>query len=1314
MSTRQKNLLILLGLLLTTCHVFAADVYVDPNDADDAGGTLEDPYQKVATALTNVGDGDTVYLMAGTYNDVSQGSNWYIDLDDAKTVTFRPYNNADITLEFKGGKQGIRIDGDASTIVHFVDITFDGSGGPDYVIYKPTGKDATVTFTRCTLYNTGSGNSYFMFGATGTGGLGTLIFDNCTITADKYVFYTGEFALLRVKNSSVTATANSIFYCKGINPAVFGDIIFEDSVLSANATTYGNILDIEGRSFDGVSSWDNLVVKGCSITYGRSALRVCITEIENALFMNNTITAVGPSGGESAIQVGFENSRLDAWAASQSYVVDNMVYNDVSTYICYKAHTSSASDEPGTGANWREYWSPLICCKAAIIGNTCSYNTPGQSHAIFVGFSADSAEIAYNNVSGGEYQLVVKARRCNIHHNVLYGPKPLHVFAGGEHSIWNNTCYGTSSYACYISGQDGIHTKNNTIINNIFDASGGSTWSMFISDSTLGQTHYVDYNFYVAGSSGTVGIGNIIDRNTIEALKARWQKFSVLFSDNDTHSIMAEPHFVNGVNGNYHLKSQAGRWDTDSQNWVQDDITSPCIDAGNPSSPIGHEPFPNGGLINIGAYGSTTEASKSYFGGPVCETIIVGDINGDCKVDFSDFGILALHWLEKNTTYDPSTLEFGQTNRWSVDELNDSNIRPGDVWSSTVTDYLIVDDFESFSVLPSDPNPTGLLMQWAFDAVGPQIVDGAGKGFGFLIDAARTSPGYDGTGSCLECLGIGDHAAGPTVAQQLNGLSALTISLWVKSDVTDTNAGFIHGEEPAGNDNRGMRYNKAGASGGGTNVIKIGITSTGGTQQLESSSGVQTTEWQHLVMTWNSGNQLALYIDGVLDTPTYNSEAKSGTLVGYTNLLVGKGAQDDEPSESWAGLIDDVRIYNYALSPGEVMGLAGYVPAGVLHDTWSDSGSAVSSLSTDTNGNQAMRIDYDGTDSPYEGEVSRTTPFADLTTGGAKVLSVWFSGDPDNLADRMYLTLTDGDTPSQSATVLYDGDPADLDKAEWQEWNVDLRDFTGVNVANASNIAIGLAGSGTGGVMYFDDIRVYTGRYMPLVEKPAADLNNDFVVDFEDLRILAASWLNDGLSVTTDEQVILNFSLSLNPDIYTQTTFKRTPQFAIWLEDPAYGKIRTVWVTQTIGTGQMARPVALPYWVSRWNIETQSSGFPTPHNPVVDAVTGATPTLDFATETKVPINSEWDYYIEINASTDYNSIFAATLEDGTSDLHHNGQPSIIYKGKITALPGQWSIPQLIGRTDQLQSVSYIIPDLEGITTAKNLLSRIEVTCRSSE
>jgi len=99
------------------------------------------------------------------------------------------------------------------------------------------------------------------------------------------------------------------------------------------------------------------------------------------------------------------------------------------------------------------------------------------------------------------------------------------------------------------------------------------------------------------------------------------------------------------VVGDYHLKSQAGHWDRATETWVFDEVTSPCIDAGDPNAPLGAEPFPNGGFVNMGAYGGTSEASRSYFGEPVCETHIAGDINGDCKVDDLDMDILLSHWL---------------------------------------------------------------------------------------------------------------------------------------------------------------------------------------------------------------------------------------------------------------------------------------------------------------------------------------------------------------------------------------------------------------------------------------------------------------------------------------------------------------------------------------------------------------------------------------------------------------------------------------------------------------------------------------------
>jgi hypothetical protein len=54
----------------------------------------------------------------------------------------------------------------------------------------------------------------------------------------------------------------------------------------------------------------------------------------------------------------------------------------------------------------------------------------------------------------------------------------------------------------------------------------------------------------------------------------------------------------------------------------------------------------------MGAYGGTAQASESHFDGPPCDSIVAGDLNGDCQVDFKDLAIMALHWT------DPEPLQY--------------------------------------------------------------------------------------------------------------------------------------------------------------------------------------------------------------------------------------------------------------------------------------------------------------------------------------------------------------------------------------------------------------------------------------------------------------------------------------------------------------------------------------------------------------------------------------------------------------------------------------------------------------------------------
>jgi hypothetical protein len=64
--------------------------------------------------------------------------------------------------------------------------------------------------------------------------------------------------------------------------------------------------------------------------------------------------------------------------------------------------------------------------------------------------------------------------------------------------------------------------------------------------------------------------------------------------------------------GDFHLKSAAGRFDPVTMAFVATDTTtSPCIDKGDPAAPFLLEPAPNGGRLDLGAYGNSAQASKS-------------------------------------------------------------------------------------------------------------------------------------------------------------------------------------------------------------------------------------------------------------------------------------------------------------------------------------------------------------------------------------------------------------------------------------------------------------------------------------------------------------------------------------------------------------------------------------------------------------------------------------------------------------------------------------------------------------------------------
>jgi len=187
------------------------------------------------------------------------------------------------------------------------------------------------------------------------------------------------------------------------------------------------------------------------------------------------------------------------------------------------------------------------------------------------------------------------------------------------------------------------------------------------------------------------------------------------------------------------------------------------------------------------------------------------------------------------------------------------------------------------------------------------------------------TPGADGVfgTSAYSFDGSEDAIEDADGERYINGLTEFTVSVWVKPspDTVGSNRGVLFADDPNDKDNRlGLRYDSAGFENGCTDCIKAGLQVGGDEMVLESSSNVHTDDWQHLVITWSSGDPMQLYIDGVEDSPSY-TEARSGQVTGASKLLLGQGSQDFGGNDGWEGRIEEFRLYDQELTDTQVRAL---------------------------------------------------------------------------------------------------------------------------------------------------------------------------------------------------------------------------------------------------------------------------------------------------------------------------------------------------------------------------------------------------------
>ncbi|MGW7163981.1 family 43 glycosylhydrolase [Streptomyces sp. NPDC054884] len=219
--------------------------------------------------------------------------------------------------------------------------------------------------------------------------------------------------------------------------------------------------------------------------------------------------------------------------------------------------------------------------------------------------------------------------------------------------------------------------------------------------------------------------------------------------------------------------------------------------------------------------------------------------------------------------------------------------------------------------------PADLLLHYGFDESGGNIVrDSSGHGFhGTYVRTPAFGTGVDG--GSFKMSGGSSTSDSPYVKIPngvLKNVDSVTVSTYVKWKGGD-NFQWLFGLGPDNN-----KYLFATPSNGSGKLFSA-ITKATWSGEKQMIGGAQLTpgEWKHLTVTLDGATQTAvLYVDGAEVARVNGVTVKPSELYDAAkdaSGYIGKSLYSPDPY--FAGEVDDFRIYNRALTPAEVLELAG-------------------------------------------------------------------------------------------------------------------------------------------------------------------------------------------------------------------------------------------------------------------------------------------------------------------------------------------------------------------------------------------------------
>lgn len=591
METYRRFIMAVAVCVLIACLTLAAQaevIYVD----DDAGGANDgsswtDAYLRLQSAIATAGSGDEIRVAQGIYRTdpyVSRGSvsrrQGPVDPLAARYTSFPLKGGVAIQGGF-AGSQGL--DPDARDVERYETVLSGDCNGNDtddwglgnpvyeslradnsaYVVESQWRADSTAVLDGCVIESAVHGGLYNRNGSPHI--------VNCAFR----------------RNSNLTSSGGAV-RCEGGRPTL-SNCVFQDN----SAMIAGGAIDI---------AQTHLTLSECRFIHNWAMdLGGAIHGMDSDLDLTNCtfVENAGQQGGaiyhqQSTLTLadcGFEGNS----ARKQGGAI-NLIEQEI-------ASITRCSFRHNTTTNWggaiMNEGVPLLLDACAFGGNRAAWGgaiyTSGPSPVI-VGSQGDGTAMTRCLLTGNY------ASRAG---GALWGEHA--EFVIGNCTFADNVAQKAATFAwpgsadsivCRVTMENCIVWDGDDPISGYAVASRGNAGSRM-----AGIELTVAYSDVQGGWPGE---GNL-EADPCFAAPGGW----ALASD-PTVVVSPDDDDATWIEGDYHLKSQAGRWDSAGETWGLDEATSPCIDAGYPNSPIGEEPEPNGGRINLGVYGGTGEASKSF------------------------------------------------------------------------------------------------------------------------------------------------------------------------------------------------------------------------------------------------------------------------------------------------------------------------------------------------------------------------------------------------------------------------------------------------------------------------------------------------------------------------------------------------------------------------------------------------------------------------------------------------------------------------------------------------------------------------------